>query len=432
MSKSISFRSAVVAALAASRLAPCEDIDGSVWDENLRWLDRSGLALPLASLLHAQTAGTENYRGIPLPVQQALRQRLTDNAERMRVMLGQFGEACSALAASGTRYGCVKGFSLFPECFADIRERHQVDIDFLIDPRDAKKAQRAIESLGYRTQYSSDSGEMRFTQPWNRHMGVNAYLYQIPGPPAIEVHTRAWESEDGIVDFPSLPGFLDAVEPHQVDGVEFSRLLPAYQFVYLLLHIFRHLLGSWSRLLSLYEVFLFIKSRRQDSAFWAQVSGILSADRNLAAAAALVLALVERFFPTELSPSVIQLGSATLSPQSQVWVENYAQEWLFADPPGTKLSLLLQRQFFPDRQTWRRYLLRRLIPARKAHALSDEAGTKMKRSFSYSAENLGYQVSRIWYHVASDFRYLTARLQWAGLAEVPCASIACRSDESNA
>ena len=81
------------------------------------------------------------------------------------------------------------------------------------------------------------------------------------------------------IEFPSLSGFHDAAEIHEICGVEFTRLRPAYHFVYLLLHIFRHLLGSWTRLLSLYEVATFIRKRKSEEDVWADAAQIIEKDK---------------------------------------------------------------------------------------------------------------------------------------------------------
>lgn len=327
-------------------------------------------------------------------------------------MLGFFQEASRALAAAGVRYCCVKGFSLIPDCFHGMRERHQVDLDFLVSPQDLRGAQSAIEGLGYRAQRASTSGEKRFIKPWKKYLGSNAYLYQLPEPPPIEVHTRVWEPEVAAIDFPTLTGFLDAIEAHEISGVQFPRLRPAHQFVYLLLHIFRHLLGSWHRLLSLYEVATFVLARSAEGDLWIDVSRILAKDTRLASACALVLGLVDHAFSFMLPQPLREVYLRGLSAESAMWIDLYSTPWLFADPPGNKLALLVQKQFCSDRPVWRRYLLRRLLPLQPAPALSDEATTSTRATLGYRATDLWYKTTRLQYHLRSDYEYLMARSRW--------------------
>src|SRR5262249_34697502 len=91
----------------------------------------------------------------------------------------------------------------------------------------------------------------------------------------------------------------------------------------------------------------------------------------------------------------------------------YSTTWLLADPPGNKLSLLVQRQFWADRNNWHRYLLRRLLPILNTHALSDELESSTRRGLAYRAEEAWYKASRAWYHVRSDLGYCSASLMWS-------------------
>jgi len=383
-------------------------VEEEVWKGNLRWLDRSGLALPLAARFEALRLAT----GVPPGIRGALQSRLLDNHKRMERMLEFFQEATRVLNAAGARYCCLKGFGLIPDCFDGIRERHQVDFDFLVAPEDLKLARSAIESLGYHTQYASTSGEVRLIKPWKKHIGVNGYLYQVPEAPPVELHSGMWEHDDDEIEFPSLFMFPDAAEVHEVCGVEFPRLRPAHQFTYLLLHIFRHLLGSWTRLLSLYEVARFIRTRSTDNELWVEVSWLISRDNRLTSACALILGLVDFAFPQQLPEALREIYAGNLSADSGLWIDRCATAWLLADPPGNKLNLLVQKQFWLDRNIWRRYLRRRLLPLRAPHRLSDEALRSTRRAPVYRAEEVRYQAGRTWYHVKSDCTYLMALLRW--------------------
>ena len=408
MTDLLTLRQIVLRFLATNSLELFEDIDRDIWERNLRWLDRSGLALPLAARFEVLRPGPR----VPMEVRLALHSRLLDNQNRMERMLKFLHEATHALNVAGVRSCCVKGFSLIPDCFDGIRERHQVDLDFLIAPVDLRAAQTAIESLGYRVQHASTSGEVRLIKPWKKHIRIHGYLYQLPEPPAIELHSRFWEVGDDEIELPPISIFPGATEPHEVSGVEFSRLRPAYQFLYLLLHIFRHLLGSWTRLLSLYEVATFIRKRQDCKELWDKVARLIGKDESLSSVCALILGLVDSAFPQELPLTLHKLRSENLSQDSALWLDRCATAWLLANPPGNKLNLLVQKQFWADRDIWRQYLLRRLLPIRAPHRLSDEALEPARRTLAYRAEAFLYQVSRAWYHVRSDFTYLIALMRW--------------------
>jgi len=425
MTDPLSFRKMVVRFLGIGGPESLDKSGEEEWRRNLRWLDRSGLALPLAARIEASGSNMD----VPGRIKDALQMRLLDNEKRMGSMLQFFQEVNNALTACGVQYCCVKGFSLVPDCFDSIRERHQVDLDFLVAPQDSSRTRSEIEALGYRLQRASDSGELRFIKSWNKHLGINAYLYQLPEPPPIEAHTRVWEPEAVEIEFPSLTGFVDATEIHETCGVQFPRLRPPYQFVYLLLHIFRHLLGSWTRLLSLYEISTFIRSHSADKQLWTEVGQIIGEDESLASPCALILGLVDAAFSIGLPQFLREVYLHNLSAESALWIESYSRAWLFSVPPGNKLALLVQKQFCSDHHVWRRYLRRRLLPLRKPHELSDERVKSARTNLAYRVEDTWYKTSRIWYHIRSDCEYLIARLRWEQLRQMHPSSVRQITDE---
>lgn len=383
-------------------------IDEETWRRNFLWLDRSGLALPLAARFEARRPGSV----VPASVSAALQSRLRDNHRRMERMLEFMHETTRALNAAGVRYSCVKGFSLIPDCFDGIRERHQVDLDFLLAPQDLQLARSAIEALGYQVQHVSSSGEMRLIRPWKKHIGIHGYQYQLPEAPPIELHTRFWEVNHDEIEFASLVDYAYSSEPHEICGIEFPRLRSADHFLYLLLHIFRHLLASWTRLLSLYELATFMRTRSAHQEVWEEAAQLIGADKRLSSVCALILGLVDVAFPQELPVALHEIYKKNLSLDSARWLDRCATAWLLADPPGNKLNLLVQKQFWTDGNVWRRYLRRRLLPIRAPHKLSDEVIQPTRRALAYRAAELGYQASRAWYHVKSDFMYLLALVGW--------------------
>lgn len=384
------------------------EVDEERWKRNMRWLDRSGLALPLATRLEALRSVTM----VPASIRAELQSRLRDNQKRMERMLAYFGETSHALETARVRHCCAKGFSLIPDCFGSIRERHQVDLDFLVAPDDLSAACRALEKLGYCAQHSNQSGELRLVKPWKKHIGVGGYLYQLPEPPPVELHTGFWEPEKDGVELPPLIIASHLTEIHEIAGVYFSRPQPAYQFVYLLLHVFRHLLSSWVRLLSLYEVAAFIRTRSGEGHLWSDVKRLVEQDVRLSSACALVLGLVDFAFTPEFPRDLRELFAGNLSSDSAFWIDRWSAAWLLTDPPGNKLNLLVQKQFWTDDGVWRRYLRRRLFPIRRPHRFSDDVAGSGRRTLLYRAENAWYQASRAWYHVTSGCTYLPALWRW--------------------
>src|ERR1700739_2055558 len=112
MTDALSLRKNVVRFLCTDRLEVLDAAEAE-WMRNLPWLDRSGLALPLAARFEALQPGAQ----VPSALRAALRMRLGDNQRRMGRMLKYFEEAVQVLDNVRVRYRCVKGFSLVPDCF---------------------------------------------------------------------------------------------------------------------------------------------------------------------------------------------------------------------------------------------------------------------------------------------------------------------------
>ncbi len=406
------FRKAVVRFLATNQSGLLEEWKEDEWTRHFYWLDRSGLALPLATrLLQGGDAGPR----IPESVLESLKRRLHDNQLRMRAMLVSLDEIQTLLAAQDVRYCCLKGFSLIPDCYSGIRERHQVDFDLLVDSRGADRAAKILEPLGYKLVRTSSSGETRFVRPWKRHLTARSWQYQVSEGPAIELHTRIWEPEAEFVNFALRDGWMDHIHMHSVEGINIPCLSPAWQFLHLILHVFRHVLDSWVRLLSIFEIVLILRNKQLNDELWQEVRWLAEPDARLASACALVLSIVSAEFSIPLPSPLAALCQDSLSKESALWVEHFREEWLYADPPGTKLALLVQRQFCRDHGAWRSYSLRRLLPFRTPHSLSVEAGKGASLTVRYAIDAIDYQISRLGYHLVSDWKYLLSVARWKRL-----------------
>jgi hypothetical protein len=413
MTKIPPFRKAVVAFLVTNRAPLLEEWKENDWVKEFFWLDRSGLALPLAARL---LDGASTRPRIPDAVLLSLERRLRDNQRRMSAMLTSQQAIQSLLAARQVRFCCLKGFSLIPDCYSAIRERHQVDFDLLIDLSDTSRAAAALESLGYKAVHAGGSGEMRFVRPWTMHLTADSWLYDVSEGPAVELHTFLWEPETELVDLSLREGWMEGIYTRTVNGVTIPCLAPEWQFLHLLLHVFRHLLDSWVRLLSTYEIAVILDREQENDELWHKVRQLAETDARLASACALVLSIVNTEFALRLPSSLGGLCHEYLSRESALWVEHFREEWLYADPPGTKLALLVQRQFCADRSNWRSYSLRRLFPVRVPHSLSAEADTHTRLSFRYAMDEMSYQWSRIGYHLLSDWNYVRSIARWKQLA----------------
>ena len=386
---------------------PCE-FSPREWDRSIGVLDRSGLTLPFyARMLAAGDSG----RFLPHTLA-ALEQRRSDNQKRMRCMLHVFGEAVQVLQHAGVQFVCVKGFSLFPEFLEEPWQRHQIDFDLLIAPGDGLRAQAALEEIGYKLTGVAGDGERRMRIPVKRALSHDAYLYSPQEGGAIELHSGFWEA--GAEEFPlTCPeDAFDQAQMCTLDSVSFLRLSQPHAFLYQVLHVFRHFLGSWARPLWVYEIANYIRRHADNVEHWREVATLVSADARLTEAASLVLLTANELFACPIPASLEKVCALPDDDSIRLWVHLYARRWILADMPGNKLNLLLQRHYFPDGRIWRRYLANRLAPRRGRPVLCEGIDAHVARSLKYRAANLSYKGSRVWHHLRAGAGFAAARVVW--------------------
>jgi hypothetical protein len=413
------FLSSVVYALRFSANEPADNADAdrkrralssySVrdWSRQIGVLDRVGLTLPL----YARLLEEERYASLPAPAIEALEQRRRDNAQRMSGMLMTFGQAAMVLRQAGVRFVCVKGFSLIPDYLTELWQRHQIDFDLLVVHEDALRAQQALEKLGYRLT-AVDGDERRLRIPASRHLEHDAYLYNPQEGAAIELHSEFWDA--GAEAYPMhcpRDAFAQA-EMHTVGSVSFLRLARHHAFLYQVLHVFRHFLGSWARLLWLYEIAAFMHRHQDDDTLWQKVNALLCADGRMAEAAALVLLSAHNLYACPIPPALENVCTLPAGSPVRLWIHRYAQRWLLTDMPGNKLNLLLHPHFYSDRPAWRRHLAKRLAPVGNRPLLCEGIERKAAKSLAYKAANLRFQTARIWHHLNTGAGFAFASIAW--------------------
>ncbi|MGA2348862.1 MAG: nucleotidyltransferase family protein [Terracidiphilus sp.] len=377
------------------------------WSRQIGVLDRVGLTLPLYGRLleHGKCAR------LPAPVIAALEQRRRDNAQRMSGMLITFGQAATALRQADVRFVCVKGFSLIPEYLTESWQRHQIDFDLLVAHEDILRAQKALEQIGYRLT-AVDGDERRLRIPVSRPLAHNAYLYKPQEGAAIELHSEFWETEAKALPMRSPHDVFALAEMHTTGFVSFLRLARHHIFLYQILHVYRHFLGSWARMLWLYEIAAYLDRYQDDDAFWLEVRELLSSDAHLANAAALVILCAQNLFACPLPLALEDICTLPAGSPVRLWIDRYAQRWLLTDMPGNKLNLLLHWHFFSDRPAWRRHLAKRLAPIGNRPVLCEGIEQNATKSLAYVIANLRFQVARIGHHLRSGAELLFAGIAW--------------------
>jgi hypothetical protein len=258
----------------------------------------------------------------------------------------------------------------------------------------------------------AEGDEIRLRIPAPRPLAHNAYLYHPQEGAAIELHSAFWDA--GAVAYPMRcpHNYFAQAGMHTVGSVTYPRLARHHSFLYQLLHVFRHFMGSWARLLWLYEIAAFMHRNREDDALWQQVRELLCADARLTEAAALVLQCAQNLFACPLPPALEDLCTLPAESPVRLWIDRYAQRWLLTDMPGNKLNLILHRHFISDDSAWRRHLVHRLAPFGKRPVLCDGLDWNVANSLAYKTANLRFQATRIGHHLLAGTGFAIANASW--------------------
>jgi hypothetical protein len=390
------------------RARPLDTYSARKWARHIGVLDRAGLALPLYARLLAGGRDAE----LPREAVAELERRRNDNARRMEAMLQRFGEAVQALQRANVQFLCVKGFSLLPEFLHQPWQRHQIDFDFLVRPGEETRAQNALEELGYKLT-AVEGGERRLRIPAKKALGHDAYLYDIQEGSSIELHSAFWEA--GVIDLPMRCGedAFESAEMHAMGGISFPRLAPTYAFLYQVLHVFRHFLGSWARPLWFYEIAAYVNRFHADDARWSRVCALISSDASMADAAGLVLLTAREIFGCPIPAAFEDICAVVEDSAIGLWVRRYAREWLLTDMPGNKLNLLLHRHFIREDRSWRRYLADRLAPRRKKPRLCEGIDPAVAQRLSYRLADFRFRSGRFAYHLRAGAGLALAAVRWS-------------------
>ncbi|HEX6881070.1 MAG TPA: nucleotidyltransferase family protein [Terriglobales bacterium] len=320
----------------------------------LRWLDQSGLALYLAN--RVQQHGLEGSLSPELEAELVI--RLRANRVRTRGMLGEFARVVRGLETRSIQYCVLKGFTLYPEFCAEPWLRHQSDLDILVDSASIPVARVALGELGYLSAGQEPSGELRFEIPPARVACAEDFLYKADWHRQVEIHVKFYESVNGVTLRPN-ENWCGAVERRVVGQISYPSLNLSHRIVTQLLHAFRHILHGWVRVGWLYEISRILPLLHDESG-WRKADDVLGCDVRTREACGVVVALTNRAFQQELPYLVEKRWVQPLRPALKDWVKRYGMEWLLSDFPGSRLSLLLHREFVDSGWEWQKYRASRL------------------------------------------------------------------------
>jgi protein involved in polysaccharide export with SLBB domain len=384
---------------APAECARLSNLPRKEWQELLRWLDTSGLALYFLDRLE----DLDRLDTLPSEVLARLRENLADNSERMGEMIAESLAIQCRFQEARLPYAVLKGFSLWPVSVPKLELRSQLDLDFLVAEKGATEARKVLEGFGYRLNaISGKSWEFKASE--DRPQNLDS-MYKKGLSRSIELHIEtACHQSRSLLSGTQLRCIHDLIMPV---------LSPIDLFLWQGLHLFKHVCSEFSRAAHLIEFRRHVIARYDDDAFWwrlqQQVSTKPEACWKLGVVILLITRLMGRFAPEKLTSwSVDRLPTAV-----RCWVDIYGPRTVLASFPGTKFYLLLQQEMeaagLPVKRPLRSALLPRCLPPAITRAVAGEG--ILARAKRYGRESR-FILFRLRFHFFEGISYLRESILW--------------------
>jgi hypothetical protein len=369
------------------------------WEDLLRWLDTSGLALYFFDRLRELNL----LQVLPSPVLARLRQNLADNSERIDEMITESVAIQHRFQEAGISYAVLKGFSLWPISVPKLELRSQLDLDFLVAEESADSARKTLEGFGYRL--NAISGQSwEFKASGDEPSSLES-LYKKGQSRSAELHVElANRFRPSLLSRTHNVGFRDVLMPV---------LSPVDLFLGQGQHLYKHVCSEFSRTAHIIEFRQHVITRYGDRSFWRSVQQQASSDLQTRMQIGVVILLITRvmgpFAPEALTRwTVDQLPSPVCR-----WVDRYGLRTALMSFPGSKLYLLLQKELsaagMPSKRTLRQALLPRSLPPAITHAVAGEG--LLARLLRYR-EEVRFIFFRLRFHLLEGVRYFCESILW--------------------
>jgi Uncharacterised nucleotidyltransferase len=352
------------------------------WRETKPWLDATGVALYF--LARIKCLAIED--AIPASILAELEQNAADRQLQVKQRFEEFASIVQAFAQADVRFAVEKGFALVPDYCPDISLRFQMDFDFLVDRKDVARCRELLERLKY-SYMGAAPGELRFKKGEMRHATLSE-IYKSRPHQLAELHFSDSQDDEKT---------LSSTEIRVAGLLSFPVLSKLDFFCSHARHTCKHIRGGWVRTDALLEYRQFLLLNANDHAFWLEIQRRCTLDSELSSALSLVALLAEITLGVSL-PSSLQQVVNSVPPETHCWIDSYGWRFLLADFPGSKLSLILERELSPDRTSWWLQSVRRLIPSHMPHRIvaADGKPDSERRAF----------ITRAWFFLNRSYYYL--------------------------
>jgi len=374
-------------------------LSGRDWRKLLRWLDTSGLALYFLDRM----TQLELSDILPSEVLARLLQNLADNTVRSYGMMAEQTAIQRGFQSAALSYAVLKGFSLWPSSLPWPEFRSQLDLDFLVAEKSAATARQILEGRGYRLDaISGRSWQFKLNEIRNTSLDD---LYKDVPHRSVELHLETGTSERS--------SLLARTEKRALGGICTPVLSPLDLFLGQGLHAYKHVCSEFSRTAHLLEFRRHVLARSGDDAFWSELRSLAEENPRAPLALGIVTLLITRVMG-DFAPEALTSWTVDRLPLSaRLWVEMYGRRSVFANFPGSKLYLLLQRELealgVQAKRPLRRALLPLSLPPAIVHAEANESLSMRARRYRTQLYFISF---RLRFHVVEGLRYLGESLRW--------------------
>jgi hypothetical protein len=378
-----------------------EELTPGQWKRLLQWLDFHGLALYFLDQLEQWHIASV----LPASILAGLERRLHENTIRTLSMFVESTEIQRAFQKLNLRYALLKGLSLTPNSVLNPELRSQFDLDFLVAEGDLPAARESLMRQGYRL-YGVSCRSLEFKKNERPGIGFNE-LYKDTGSWRVELH-----AERNISPSVSL---LVRSEWCNFSGFMMPVLSPIDLFLGQGLHACKHICSEFCRAAHLLEFRRHVLYRRDDTTFWNALQQTASRDYQSALKLGTALKLITQA-TGEFAPGVLTIWTVDQLPASvNLWIEMYSDRAVLGSFPGTKLYLLLQKEFeavgVPAKRTLPRSLIPISLPPPIIRGFSNE--TLAVRMGRYRVQ-LNFILSRLRFHFVEGLRFAWEARKWQG------------------
>jgi hypothetical protein len=319
-------------------------------------------------------------------------------------------------------YFNAKGFALVPVSCHNPVLRTQINLDFVMSANDAELCHDALADLGYSlARYSEhvwefEKGYSRSAYPMN--------IYDVPPERAVKVYAVSPTNTSHRVAYQQLL--------HKRlqcwNGCTFPVASYADAFINQSLHIFGRIRSEWSRLSWLVEYKSCVDFWREDDTFIQDVlqKAENSPDRVLAIGMALALIKITlgATIPSSLEEGTIRRLNASV----RLWIQQYAEEALMADYPGTKRYCLLKPLLPQDGHVNEDE--RRDMQVSSFFSRIGKVPRKKRRRYPHVMLSEAYlKILRVKFHLRENLRNAASAGHWKELLSVTRAQeVRCEND----